>query len=191
MTFKSVDSKSDFVSRYSNGEFGNASPTWQNIDSFTADTTVDRNALFHIRNRVAGGDTFYNLGYSSTIEKWSDLLTEKRAGSFYISQMCPTEKTILQGEVMQAFPGSECYGLQLHYTTVAKPMREALKERSEGCHGLRALAILRLAMDNRSYEWLNVLLDRYPYHVIEFTSFSVKWGTIPGWNTVFWEVRNY
>jgi hypothetical protein len=100
--------------------------------------------------------------------------------------MCPTEKTVLQGEVQQSIAH-----LDLYYSTVAKPMRDALKKEAHQASGVAALVLLKGSLNARSYEWLMYLLEAYPDHVVEFSAFSVEWGTVPGYNTCYWEVRKY
>lgn len=184
-----VLTKKDFVTRYSAGEFGNASPTWNtclewlNAHPNYVGLTTD---LFHIRNRIAGGKTWYNVPWVAIVPTWITATEEVGAGNLYISAMAPTERTILQGEVQQG-----TNGLELFYSTVAKPMREALREQAEQVYGITAVALLRRYLCPNSYEWLQVLLDRYPFHVVEFSTYSCNWGTLPGYNTVFWEVRRY
>jgi hypothetical protein len=186
-----VLTKKGFVTRYSTGEFGNASPTWNTPDLLldwgaiklgesSDDTTL---GLFHLRNRQTAGQTYYNIGWADCVGRWFSQANRKE---WYASQMAPTERTILQGEVQQG-----TNGLELFYTTVAKPMRDALRERSEQVYGITAVSLLRRYLCPNSYEWLQVLLDRYPFHVVEFSSYSCNWGTIPGYNTVFWEIRKY
>ena len=45
--------------------------------------------------------------------------------------------------------------------------------------------------DEVSVEWIYELLENYPDHVIEFNCFTEPWGTLPGYNVVFWEGRSY
>jgi hypothetical protein len=100
--------------------------------------------------------------------------------------MAPTEKTLFQGEVQQGI-----WGVDLYYTTVAKPMREALALWSRQVSGIIAVSLLRKFLCWRSYEWLEYLLEAYPDHVVEFSTYSQQWGTMVDYNTVFWEVRAY
>ena len=182
---KPVLSKRDFVKRYREGEFGNASPTWGTLEEFQS--VPERLGLFHIRNRVAGGPTWYNIPASTVAYVWGQLL--KRGiptSSLYISAMAPTEKTLFQGEVQQGL-----WGLDLTYTTVAKPMRDALQEETKYTRGLVAHRLLRWYLDDNSFIWLQHLLGEYPDHVVEFSTYSTCWGTVPGYNTVFWEIRKY
>lgn len=179
--------KRDFVRRYAQGEFGNASPTWNTFAEWyrTEDASLDW--LYHIRNRITGGQTWYNIkGWDlrGAWEKATKVVGDPRL--LYISAMAPSEKTILQGEVLR----TKDY-LNLLYSPIAKPMREAMQELQIGVVGLQALVLLKSCMNANSWDWLQYLFDAYPDHVIEFSTYSVEWGTVPGFNTVYWEVRNY
>lgn len=180
-----VLSKKDFVRRYAQGEFGNASPTWDNFDLWQSSHLV-LGDLYHIRNRVAGGKTWYNVHWSRLLSAWQIAVEKCVANQLYISAMAPTEKTLFQGEVQRGL-----WGLDLHYTTVAKPMREALKVWSDHLQGILVNRLLERYLCQRSQDWLWHLLETYPDHVVEFSTYSVEWGTVPGYNTVYWEVRAY
>ena len=189
-----VNTKRDFVERYKLGEFGNASLTWDTIGSWERSMPKDWNdfrnvpALYHLRNRVAGGPTYYNLSSVQLLDKWDHLT--RREGidpkSLYISEMAPHHKGTLQGEIMESPDG-----LYLHYNLVKKPMREGMAEAPRHAYGLEATGLLKTYMDANSYDWSMELLRKYTNHVVEFSCFSTKWGTLPNFNTVIWEVRNY
>lgn len=184
MVWQPVNTKKDFVTRYKKGEFGNRSPTWDTLEEFLESGYTS--GPIHIRNRIAGAQTWYDVANDAVPVVWKFACNTYSPGDLYLSAMCPTEKTIFQGEV-QELPG----GLRLYSTTVPRPMREALQLRGEHHDGLTAKTLLEYYLDQNSIEWLRTLLDRYPGHVVEFSTFSVRWGTDPGFNTVFWEVRNY
>jgi len=189
MSYPPVNSKKDFVKRYKNGEFGNASPTWNDLKSFLDEgRDKDLTGLYHLRNRVKGGPTWYNVSGGSVRDKWAEVhsLGQVTEGNLYVSEMCPTHKTQLVGEVTDTPDG-----LTLYASTLPRTMREALASSSFTVRGLPAVGYLRMYLNANSYEWMHELLDRYPGHVIEFTALSRCWGTLPGFNTVFWEVRNY
>jgi len=172
-----VLTKQDFVHRYQMGEFGNHSPTWDSLQKF-----IPYSGLVHLRNRVAGGETYYNLSYSQACIKWSSLPNQK---DWYVSAMAPTELTLIQGEVCR-----QVGGLYLRYNDwVRRPMREALAQCQIHVVGLTAKLTLQHYLCSRSYDWLEYLLDTYQNHIIEFSAYGVDWGTVPGVNTVFWEVR--
>lgn len=177
--------KRNFALRYRLGEFGNASPTWDTLESFLSGP---RPGLYHFRNGVEpGGETFYRRTLGQIQELWE---RAEKPSDWYVSEQIPADVEAglkLQGEVFESTSG-----LYLFYTTVAKPMREALAERSDSAYGLVAMSLLRVLMDVNSFEWLMELLSLYDGHVVEFSTFSRPWGTLfPLYNTVFWEVRDY
>lgn len=180
-----VLTKQDFVRRYQAGEFGNRAPTWDTIEEFLAS---GYRGLVHIRNRVAGGPTWYDIPHDEVWFKFCEVIAKPNVSgkTLYFSGMCPTELTVIQGEIQR----SARY-IDLYYSCVPKPMRQSLIEGGIQVSGLTAVLLLRCFMDASSHEWLDHLLDEYPEHVIEFTTLSRPWGTIPRRNTIWWEVRNY
>lgn len=183
--FKPVLSKRDFAIRYKAGEFGNASPTWDRVDDFVR--SGYNQGLVHLRNRVAGGPTYYDVAPNDVDLYLTQAIEDGvQLKDLYVSAMAPTEKTLIQGEVIQ-----DSNGLYLYYSRVKKPMRDSLREGGREARGLLASNLLKTYLCSNSFEWLNVLLERYKLHVIEFSTYSTRWGTLPNYNTVFWEVRLY
>lgn len=186
----SVDSKRDFVRRYQRGEFGNCSPTYDSLDEFFAEPHPT-DALYHIRNRVPQGKTFYDVPTRQVPSIWKYATTELniRPADLYISAMCPTERTLYQGYLGNKDPVKALW--EFHWTDVKRPMRDALAERSHIYYGPWGPTMAKSKMTPVSADWLDFLIQEYPGHVIEFTVLEVCWGTVPHHNTLFWEVRNY
>lgn len=180
----SVLTKKEFVRLYAQGEFGNAAPTWNTLSEFL-DSGYRGNV--HIRNRVAGGPTWYNTKSICAAPRWNKLVDEGTdPGSLYISSMAPHDRGTIQGEVQQTE-----FGLSLLWTIGTIPMREALATLQQQYFRINAKLLLQQYMNQRSYEWLQYLLRAYEGHVVEFSCFDICWGTVPGFNTVWWEVRKY
>lgn len=186
---KPVCTKQDFARRYQAGEFGNRSPTWDSLEHMEREGILEYarpNTLFHVRNRIPGDKTWYNVSVEDLADTWhsaAELVSEKM---LYVSEMAPTSRTLIQGEVQR-----QARGLHLRYTRVRKPMREALLSHQDHQWGLVAKLLLEKYLDQKSIEWMWYLLDTYDNHVVEFSTYGRCWGTVPGMNTVFWEVRNY
>lgn len=178
--------KADFVRRYQRGEFGNASPTWNSYSDWRHDWQPDgwEDRPYHIRAMVAGAPTFYNVPGYRVEDAWKQ--AKKVGVDYYISEMAPTEKTLFQGEVRRSINH-----VDLYYSLLRLPMRDALHRGGRHANGLVAVCLLRSFLCPASYDWLQHLLDRYVGHTVEFSTYEVNWGTLPGYNTVFWEVRNY
>lgn len=184
-----MTNKSQFVERYNRGEFGNSSPSWDTIKSFlkefAGEWPSDKN-LFHLRSKITGGPTRYNLAYLDIRNIYEIMPQEKRDKEWYVSCMAPSRKTLIQGEIQRSINHYD-----LTYSWIKKPMREALKEQTLHLSGIQVPYLLKGYMDHNSYEWLQELLDLYPDHIVEFSTYSTQWGTVPNFNTVFWEVRKY
>lgn len=183
---KPVLSKADFVRRYQQGEFGNRAPTWDSyLDLIGCPNWLNKpGQLFHVRNRIAGAETWYNVSKNELWPVWNNAAQKYGQSNLYISAMAPTHMTTMQGEVQR----STRY-LDLIYSRVKKPMRDALAEQSHKISGALALQMLLFYMEPKSWDWMRHLLYAYDDHVIEFSCYDVHWGTISGYNTVFWEVR--
>lgn len=178
-----VKNKTDFVRRYKAGEFGNAGPTWESYDAWWNENRAFDHRKYHLRNRIPGGRTFYNLeGWK--LATWG-VVGWVRDPNWYVSGMAPHDRGTIQGEVSRT-----PMGLTLSYGSALQPMRDMIQSGGLSLvSGVQAKMLLQSNMNTNSWEWLQYLLDEYKDHVIEFTCFSVCWGTIPGYNTVFWEVR--
>lgn len=177
---KPVLTKCDFYKRFSAGEFGNRGPIWK-----TPEELLDANyrGKVHLRNKTVGGATHYNLEVSAAIEQWK---TQSKLQDFICAGMAPHHCNLIQGEVA-LLPE-----ITLRYSSAPDvPMREALALGEKHQSGIIALLTLKYYLCPNSYDWLHVLLERYPGHVVEFSSFSCNWGTLPHYNTVFWEIRAY
>lgn len=190
-----VNTKKDFVRRYQNGEFGNASPTWDRLEEWLdwcysaieTGTDLGPDQLYHIRNRIASGPTYYDVAEWGVVSMWHQLLEQgAKPKDLYLSAMAPTALTLFQGEVYRSING-----VWMIYSTLPHTMREALAKQSHIATGIMAIHLLRRHMCDNSYAWLEHLLETYHGHVVEFSVYSKPWGTVPYHNTVFWEVRNY
>jgi hypothetical protein len=138
---------------------------------------------------VAGGPTYYKLFGPEIIRQYHRCLANgDKPDSYYVSEQVPehVEQSIrLQGEVILS-----SWGYELTYSTVKKPMRDALREETLTARGLGALMLLRGALDAEDFDWLEVLLRRYSGHVVEFSAHGHSWGTLHR-PMVVWEVRSY
>jgi len=106
-------------------------------------------------------------------------------GAYQLAELAADHINTLQAELMR----TEDY-LYLRYTLFShKRMRDCISD-SLHVSGLRALGLLKLYMDPPSYDFTMDLLDRYPDSVVEFCCYEKSVGVL-GWNTLFWEVRNY
>lgn len=182
-----VLTKHDFTERFIQGEFGNRTPVYTTIQQLKE---ADPTCLYHLRNKQAGGTTLYKLFKDEAICRWSSL----GESGWYAGQMIPSwleEHLLIQGEVQVALPELGGFGLDLYYSRVPEPMRPSLLKGGKQVTGTTASSLLRTLLCPNSHEWLMTLLERYKHHVVEFSTYDCEYGVIPGFNTVFWEVRKY
>lgn len=178
-----VLSKRDFVDRFIAGEFGNRTRNWGTLAEYLASGFV---GLTHVRNRVAGGRTWYNVPSPDVPAAWRAAAIIYGEDNLYLSEMGDEGRKVFQGEIMQ-----RPWGLYLRYSLLPLPMREAFARQVSDTTGLRAKLLIERFMCQRSLEWLHHLLDEYDGHVVEFSTYGHEVGVVPGYNTMFWEVRMY
>ncbi len=102
-----------------------------------------------------------------------------------IDEQAPDDLSVLKGEVMR----TPKYFYMRYDETPGLRMRDAYPTMKHA-EGLEVVMRLRRTMDASSWAHLNRLFDEYPDAVVEFTVYSKPLGHF-GWNTIFWEVRNY
>ncbi len=174
-----VLTKHEFYRKFLAGDFGNRADQWMTVDAFEAGGYA---GPVGIRSLRPGGLCLYHVPAAAVratvAARWPD-------GQYNISPMMPDEHILIQGELART-PDWDLY-----YSHVQKPMRVALAEDPRRAAGLRARLILRHFLDADSYADLELLLERYPDAAIEFSTYAVHVGVIPGRNTIIWEVRNY
>jgi hypothetical protein len=148
--------------------------------------------LVAVRYRAAGagggGKCQYHVPFNEcglVVSEWQKAGLDK--GRIYFSEMAPDEHIRMQGELVS----DPTCGYALHYSTVRKPMRQALAIESKNHRGPGALLILQAAMGLGDWEDFQILRDRWPDSAIEFSCYSVFLGNVPRRNTLIWEVRNY
>lgn len=163
------------------GALGNTLRTWESFEHLLFD---GYQGPLTIRSRVPGStECYFKVPYWTVLSRASVFWDPTR---YYFNESAPDEHLVLQGEVTR-----ETWGLELKYST--KPglvMREAMRD-AQWARGLVADMLLRAHLDASSYDALMELLDTYPNHVVEFSTYSRALGAIPGRNTVVWECRDY
>jgi hypothetical protein len=155
---------------------------WKTLAEWKASRYPDPVA---IRSLTVGGRCDYWIPAAELPARYADFRRTYRVDQLNISAQAPEHEKVLQGEVCRQ------PDLQLFWSRNLEPMRAALALDGRQSHGLAALQILRSSLCPNSLDWMMFLLDAYPGHVVEFSSFRRYWGTLPRFNTVFWEVRLY
>jgi hypothetical protein len=163
------------------GRFGNKTRSWSTFDELWQS---GYRGLVHIRNRIAGAATWYNVPFERVLWTLHNVCKlSQPIESLYYAEMAPTAETIVQGEVMRGLNG-----LELTCSFVVAPMREALLRETKIAQGLRATMVLSHFLDPGDCDWIQELLAEYPGHVIEWSHYRIPCGTLNR-RCIIWEVR--
>lgn len=161
------------------GRLGNYPRMWDTVDAVEAAQNV---GLVSIRSlersspvklyHVPAGDLRRVVGELPEIHL--------RAGLTFL-EAPPDHLRTIQGE---------WDGHSLFYSCRPEPMRTALEKDGKQVYGLTARMLLKQHLDPIDVEWLDELTATYPEHVIEFSGFRVRCGTLNR-RMIIWEVRAY
>jgi hypothetical protein len=185
---ETINSKDAYYALYERGTFGNRPKTWNSLSEIVASGHRDLVCMrYKTQLKGGAGMTEYNL----TLEEVPAVIDEWKAKGAIEDRICfnesmPDPRLIIQGELM-----TDEEHFTLHYSTVKKPMRLALREEQRNAKGMVAMTLLRQAMWDTDYERMHLIFDRWPTGIVEFSTWECAVGDHPGCNTIFWEVRNY
>jgi len=180
-----IISKKQFFDMWRAGVLGNRTRLWNDpVKCFEESTDLNIKTIGFREVGKTGGGAWEKVPLEKmliTARKWKD------AGrTFILDDGCPDEKRTIQGEICRTELG--LYGYL--DTKSILPMRPAIAAgHMRSCSYATCIALLDRYMDASSRDDLEMLLELYPDHVIEFTSFSVDVGVFPNRNTLFWETR--
>lgn len=179
-----IKTKSEFYRLWKAGVLGNRTQIWSSLEEALA----GESAKIGFREvGKAGGGAWERVERCDLIvayRRWKD-----RGRLFIMDDSVPNEHAVLQGEVCRTFRGLESYLVVGH---AVPPMRQTMAAGLHRSYGyLATKTILDQYMDPSSRGDLDDLLELYPEATVEFTTFDIDVGNIPGRNTIFWETRNY
>lgn len=179
-----IKNKSLMYECYKKGLFGNSLRTWYSIDDFKKSNFSGKYVSLRYQGENGGMFCAYNV---TNVDTKLEEFMKKGAdyGKFIVNESAPDELLLIQGEVMRNEKG-----LSLFYSKEKGKMRDCLV-RGESVEGVCAQTILKLYLNDNSYSDMMELLDLYPNHIIEFSTYSICLGDCKHRNTVIWEVRNY
>ena len=180
-----VLSKTINYNLYQRGLFGNKLRSWDNLEDYRND---DYKGCVSIRYRglIPGQFCYYNVNENEVEQIVDDIISKGgEKVRITINESAPDEFLTIQGELTR----NEC-GLYLYYSTLKGKMRDCMKD-AISTYGLQVKLMLQYYLTPSSYEDIMDLLDLYPEHVIEFSTYSKCLGDCKGRNTLIWEVRKY
>ncbi|MCD6359709.1 MAG: hypothetical protein J7M38_02520 [Armatimonadetes bacterium] len=181
-----VDTKSAFYELFLRGATGNCLRNWSYPDYLKSD--FSGGVAVRLRNR-ASSLMKYDLPGPAAVARYVRRLEQQHGISpdqVIVSELAPDDDLILQFEAMRC----ERYLYLRWNDTPGLRMRQAMENHCRHCWGLEAVERVRQALDAKSWNWLQELFDRYPDSIVEATAYRHGLG-IYGWNTLFWEIRNY
>jgi hypothetical protein len=174
-----IRNKNEASALFAAGVFGNYVQQWESLQE-----VVDSGytGLLVFRSRGAGGG---KVVYDLTVEAAAEVPFTPGL-NYFNEQLNDQHKHVtFQGEIFR-----HTRGLELRFSLLNLPMREAMENHSRHAHGLRALMMMQHFCCAPGYEKIMELLDEYDGHVAEFTVFDIPCGALQ-WRTIVWEVRNY
>jgi len=101
----------------------------------------------------------------------------------------PDHRVCLQAEVTAGGPSHIPNPIMRYALFSGVGIRQAY-DQMDHVWGIRALEILRFFLDPPSMDKLEEVMSNYPQAVVELSTYPIGVGIL-GWNTLFWEVRNY
>lgn len=104
---------------------------------------------------------------------------------FLLDESAPDERVVLQAEVTNS-----ARFLDVRYALYSGVGMRLAYDVMKHAQGLVALTLLRQHLDAPSLDTLWDILRDYRDSVVELSSYPMGVGVL-GWNTLFWEVRDY
>lgn len=180
----SPKTKAEMYRRLRAGEFGNTLRVWDTIED-VIDSGYDGELGLRCVGSGGGGPFIPNLTIIEAMFRGAILA---KAHKVLYCEASPDEHLIVNAELIgQSYLG----GPRLEYSTVKKPMRDALRDQRLHAQGPLCVYILRHVLSGQSYDDVCWLMDTFPDAVIELSVFSTFLGPLRGRNHVIWEVRDY
>jgi hypothetical protein len=179
-----VNNKRQNYKLFISGEYGNHLKSWT-LDEYEKSNFSGLVTIMY-RGPFSGGPCYYDVTRLNVKTLILDI--ENRGFSrddLLIYESAPDDHIIIQGEYLNTAPGA------FYFSTCRYKMRDALKVDGVNVTSIRGRIMLQNAMSPSSWEDFQVLLDKYPEHVIELSVYNKNLGNIQGRNTIIWEVRNY
>jgi hypothetical protein len=175
--------------RASLGMYGNRLRSWDSIEALR---TSDWRGLVTVRTLLGGGGPcIYDMPVERAEKVSTSLGLPKAAVCFNQGAVDSTIR--LQGEYLNdvvRVDGRTFDGV-LRFSTVKLKMRDALRVEERTLCGLAARLALRDCMTPSSWADFEALLEIYPGHVLEVSTYEGTLGDLPGRNSIVWEIRKY
>lgn len=168
---------------YERGLYGNKLRTWDNIHIFRESGYI---GSVTIRYKGINGGSYCCYDCKDIEPEVKRFISEGAdIELFTFNESAPDERLIIQGEFTHGTSG-----YQLFYSLKKGKMRDCLKEGISET-GIKAKLIMQHLLSPNSFSDIMELIDIYPDHVIEFSTYNKSLGNCSQRNTIIWEVRKY
>jgi hypothetical protein len=178
-----IRTKAEFYRLWEAGCLGNKLRTWRDpAEAYRSGAPV----VGFREIGKAGGGKLQIVCREAIVPTAHDWRMDGRA--YMICEAAPDERGTIQGEVMRGVGGWRgTLGLSTGLRMREAAARGLLVPRA----GAAVVALMDRYMDPSSRDDVEDLLELYPDAVVEFTCYECMVGSLPGRNTIIWEVRNY
>lgn len=182
-----VRNKKEMYPRLAAGEFGNTMPAWIDFEKWKSEG-FPKYELWGLRHtRIAGFPGAKLMVSRHEVPRWLEANFKWR--DWQLSPMTDNIGTVQwEGDVWR----HPCGKLSCSGNVLPAPgtwRKHMLTPRL--WEGSAAVALLDHVLNDNSRDDLDVLLETFPDHVVEFSALDVCFGTVPGRNAIVWEVRSY
>lgn len=184
--------KATYYQRWFAGEFGNVPQVWTTVEDLLKSGWQGRVTLrstvrdaYLPRHGIPVSDVPVSE-VPRTVTELSRLGVE--TSKITVNETMPDKRLLIQGELYRMDNGQ----LTFFYSTSPGRLNESLVKDGRSLFGLQARLALGIVQreDPTTFDDLQLLLDRYPEAVIEFSTWSVKVGRLNR-KSIIWEVREY
>lgn len=164
------------------GRLGNYVETWDSVPKAIVAGAFVNDGTVMIRSMVPNGPNKANLEAGSALEFQYELFC--KGVEFVVQPMLNDQWRTVQGELIYE------PDLKMWWSTMKRPMRQALREEPRWSNGAETMSVLAHYMDASSFADVFEIMDKYPNAVVEFGCFDRGVGVLRR-NTIIWEVREY
>lgn len=183
-----ITSKSRMYPLLASGAFGNTIPQYFTVAAWRASGDSERHPTWGVRTLTPGGPCRL---YCPAAEVEATVADYEAGGHpVNISLMIDSVVGVtLYADVYDSDRGLAVYCVE--HPGKGASWREAMPRRGVQLYGLAARRVLQRHLNPSSLADLEAVLEQWPGHVVELSACDRCIGTIPGRNSVIWEVRLY
>lgn len=183
-----ITNKSQMYHLLRTGALGNTTTQYFNLKVWEESEDHARYDVWGVRSTVPGGPCFLYCPRDEVRARAEEIA--KAGYGYNISMMIDVAVNVtLWADVHDTPTGLEVYGIE--YPPKGASWRKLMPSEGKTWKGLAAKMLLQKHLNASSLADVYALLELYPGHVVELSACAQCIGTVPGRNTILWEVRLY